>query len=588
MSFFALRFFSRGVLVSLAAMVLVGVPAHATPSFPEAIRTHLGTSRAPTCALCHAGTPSFETAVTPFADAMKDRGLEAYDAVSLRSALDQMREDRVDSDQDGAPDVDEIFSGTDPNGGSEVEEPFFGCGGGQLIALLPLSLLGPYVLRRRGRRGRRRNSDSVLFSFFALLLLFGGAANAESPRIVLDVQGKNMVLLRKTLRDALAKSGVVVVFPSAGKLPTRLSGRIAQRVTEAAEANALLMARVTRGTPRRVNVLVFSAPRWDEPTQVAWDAAATRGLRRVPPTGLQDLLDVLAAPRTVEAVKVAQPDAAPTQVPEPVAAPVPNADVAAAEQPAVASAPPGGTADVLRSTTTPALEVVVGARGFSRRLALTQAAPQTFGRYVLPFGPTVIVETAWYPAAHFLSGVWANVGIVANFESGLALRSELGQDVFPTRVYGLELGARGRLPLGPVTLAASVAYLSRGFGFLPSLGVRAQAPLPSVDYQGPRFALDARAQLSSRFGLRLAGGYQWVTSSGQISSEGYFPGMSGGAVDASLAVSWTLISDWSLRGGIDFTRYFLTTNAPPEAVPFAEGALDQSLGVSLALVFTFT
>ena len=121
---------------TVALLVCAPRVASATSDFPDAIKSHLSLSYSPDCTeLCHVGSPMSGTANQPFALAMKKRGLEPSNEVSLFAALDQMRTDAVDSDGDGVTDIDELVAETNPNvagGGSggttDGDQVLRGCG----------------------------------------------------------------------------------------------------------------------------------------------------------------------------------------------------------------------------------------------------------------------------------------------------------------------------------------------------------------------------------------------------------------------------------------------------------------------------
>jgi hypothetical protein len=146
-----------------ALMALSARAVFATPNFPAAIQRDLSLSYSPQCSLCHVGGNTSASAVqTPFAKAMKARGLVAYDETALQAALDQMTQGRVDSNGNGVSDVDELRAGTDPNLGSGQEPVTYGCtvsgarsgSGGLGHAAVGMGLvLAVWRLRRRPRRG---------------------------------------------------------------------------------------------------------------------------------------------------------------------------------------------------------------------------------------------------------------------------------------------------------------------------------------------------------------------------------------------------------------------------------------------------
>ena len=156
-----------------AGISLFAGVASASANYPEAVKTQLGLASAPQCALCHSdGMTGIGTVNTPFGKTARGDGLVSQDTSKLKSVLDQMKTDKVDSDGDGAFDIDELVAGTDPNtvgGGATVEKPelTYGCAAtlspGRPApssgAALGLALLAAMAwARRRGgdsERGRR-------------------------------------------------------------------------------------------------------------------------------------------------------------------------------------------------------------------------------------------------------------------------------------------------------------------------------------------------------------------------------------------------------------------------------------------------
>jgi hypothetical protein len=125
----------RFVSVSTAALAFLAAGgAAASPSYPAALQADLMLPTVPGCDLCHhAATAPVGDVDTPFGKAMVARGLLGDDdEASLASALARMRADGVDSDGDGAEDLDELSWGGDPNqaslpeGGAEMPV-VYGC-----------------------------------------------------------------------------------------------------------------------------------------------------------------------------------------------------------------------------------------------------------------------------------------------------------------------------------------------------------------------------------------------------------------------------------------------------------------------------
>jgi len=143
----------------LALVSLAGV-AEATPEFPDAMRAHLKMSSSPPCDVCHAdGVTGGGTVTTPFGRSARARGLVADNEDVLFGVLDRMAGEKVDSDNDGIPDIDELIASTDPNSaaGNTVGPQEFGCvgrvasGQGERGASLLAAALVALALRRSRR-----------------------------------------------------------------------------------------------------------------------------------------------------------------------------------------------------------------------------------------------------------------------------------------------------------------------------------------------------------------------------------------------------------------------------------------------------
>jgi hypothetical protein len=147
-------------------MLVTNGSANAKQEFPGEIARHLGAATDPPCGVCHQdGKTGKDTLVTPFAWGMRARGLTGQD--TLLEALDRVRSDAVDSDGDGATDVDELIAGSDPNSAAStpampgtVRDPQLGCAvageareGRAGILGLAASIAVCLIRRRRASRG---------------------------------------------------------------------------------------------------------------------------------------------------------------------------------------------------------------------------------------------------------------------------------------------------------------------------------------------------------------------------------------------------------------------------------------------------
>ena len=143
-------------------MLLSGVAA-ASKDYPEAMKADLGLAKAPGCDLCHqAAVDPVGPVSTLFGKSAVAQGLVGGDTASLARALSAMRKASIDSDGDGAEDLDELSWGGDPNhadlpqsgnlvpvtyGCSAGRVPVDGVGAGTLFGVIAI-----LVARRRQRR----------------------------------------------------------------------------------------------------------------------------------------------------------------------------------------------------------------------------------------------------------------------------------------------------------------------------------------------------------------------------------------------------------------------------------------------------
>ncbi|MGA3123709.1 MAG: thrombospondin type 3 repeat-containing protein [Polyangiaceae bacterium] len=99
----------------VVALLASAPSAHASRSLPRNIQSDVGLNYQPPCSICHQyGKTGDGTAIEPFAWSMRARGLTGS-RKTLTPALDADESDRVDSDGDGIPDIEELRNGTDPN-----------------------------------------------------------------------------------------------------------------------------------------------------------------------------------------------------------------------------------------------------------------------------------------------------------------------------------------------------------------------------------------------------------------------------------------------------------------------------------------
>jgi hypothetical protein len=171
-----MRYRTHLLILFTGAMALVTQKAAASSDYPDLIKNKFGLARAPDCTLCHSDDNGGNgTIVKWFGLTMQDLGVQGKRPDLLDAALDRDRDDEIDSDADGIPDVEELQSGTDPNDGpgrtGGPPRPERGCaisprepgdlGSGLLIALAWSAKRASAWSRRRRDRGFRKCRESA-------------------------------------------------------------------------------------------------------------------------------------------------------------------------------------------------------------------------------------------------------------------------------------------------------------------------------------------------------------------------------------------------------------------------------------------
>lgn len=144
-----------------------GAPvASAHPDAPKYVQDHYGLSCTPPCLLCHSnpnGGPYFRDAITPTGQAVSGFIITLYTHGFVPDnahtgwdvAFTAIEQQKIDTDQDGIPDIQELRDGTDPNDGQNPNAQI--CGNGPTYGCV------------RVARGTSVDGDALLVSGVVLL-----------------------------------------------------------------------------------------------------------------------------------------------------------------------------------------------------------------------------------------------------------------------------------------------------------------------------------------------------------------------------------------------------------------------------------
>ena len=212
------------------------------------------------------------------------------------------------------------------------------------------------------------------------------------------------------------------------------------------------------------------------------------------------------------------------------------------------------------------LDVFVGFRGFLSNARLHRRS--VFGFFLVhgsSFAPAVYASLEYYPGKHIPEpGLLDYIGLLGWFEYGLppaatdktAGATYLAHELRPRRrKRAISIGPRKKLGLVRRRRRTRLAYPTVR-GTVPSNGV-----VLSTQYTFVRPALDVWVSASSRFSVKIEGGYRAVTDSGAASKD--FPRAFVGGVDGRLSLSVRVVSGLWLRLSGDYVRYFYTFNPKP-------------------------
>jgi hypothetical protein len=203
--------------------------------------------------------------------------------------------------------------------------------------------------------------------------------------------------------------------------------------------------------------------------------------------------------------------------------------------------------------------------------------------YSLPAGPAPFVELGLYPAAFAGRGVLSHLGIIASYEKLIGTKTSFQGTTNSTSGQQLEVGLRGRLPLGVHEVGLGAAYGKHSFHVTDmDVGPGPTAVVPNVDYTFVRVGADARLRFAAlSFGAHV--GTRFVSDTGAL-GKSWFPSTKTTSIEAGVSAGYHLTPVFEVVVGGDFLRYAFDFNPVPLTNPIiAGGAVDQYISGFLAL-----
>lgn len=220
------------------------------------------------------------------------------------------------------------------------------------------------------------------------------------------------------------------------------------------------------------------------------------------------------------------------------------------------------------------LEIGAGIRGFSRNYRYSDDLFDSLRSYKLGVAPAAFIYGRWYPLAHVQGGTLAHVGLTGGYERGFAVSSQTPQgEELSTTTHEWWVGLRYRVPLDAHEIGIQGTYGKHTYAIDDN---PADPLVPDVAYTYLRLGLDARVRVT-RVVLGAHLGFRYLTDTGELGTDLWFPHISGNAIDAGLLAGYEILDGVDLLVGFDFRRYFFSMNSEPGDGSIAGGALDEYL-----------
>lgn len=266
----------------------------------------------------------------------------------------------------------------------------------------------------------------------------------------------------------------------------------------------------------------------------------------------------------------------------------------------------------------PVFSVELGLDVQSRVYSYSSIASTNLRSYNAPFIPGLDLKAELYPLAIVQQGFLAGLGLEVGYAFSIGLKSRRkGPDgmflptTFPTSISKLDLALKFQIR----PISGSDAYFAPFFGYRShsfgvglasdgssldgppdAMGNLPKATLPPISYSALKVGVGGELPFGST-GLLLYARFAVlpVLSAKDILGAAFFKAGSAFGVDGALGLGFKLPFSFAfidagalqLRLGFDFARYGLSFKTAATDEYVAEGAVDQYLGGTLAVRFTY-
>jgi hypothetical protein len=188
----------------------------------------------------------------------------------------------------------------------------------------------------------------------------------------------------------------------------------------------------------------------------------------------------------------------------------------------------------------------------------------------------------WYPGARSRSDWLSDIGIEADIDASLGLKSKQGNKEVKTTAYELSAGLVYRLPLDSFVPHFRIGYVKQVF----EADVPKGTPLPNVNYSSLRFGLGTQIFLMDALVFDVNAAYLYVLDAGDIGSKAYAPDLSTFAFEVSGGLVGYIKQVYGIRAGVDFRRYaFDFGDNPGGMFALPKSGADHYTRVTLSFVY---
>jgi len=255
--------------------------------------------------------------------------------------------------------------------------------------------------------------------------------------------------------------------------------------------------------------------------------------------------------------------------------------------------PPEGEASGTPSSSVPWIDIEVGGGGLNRSLSIYQPSllnNPTVLPYSLGLGPIVFGKLVLFPVAPFDGGALANLGLDVKIEQGIVSSTGGNGAKYSNVVHEFAGGLRYRFPFA----GADDFYLSGTGGehaFTFNGASRTALRIPDTIYHYARFGAGVRLMVTDALSVTLDGGYRYVfNQAGTQIVTSFFPHLSVQGADAELGGGFALSSNFEVRAGVAWRRYWYSMHSVAADLPThdaAGGAVDQYFTFTASIAFTY-